>query len=605
MLSSIEPESQPERSRKGGVITCDNRGVVAREAILIGVRPFPVVAILPRIHYSIPATTMEIEQLPQAVIDSLVDALARHNNVPILVTDGSVRRLYIAQDYQTTFEYSRAGSVVQPSLESRGIQPTIEATLLPNLADQSFSLSPTGEAAFAELASHPSIESSRGVGGGVEEALAGLPIYTYRTSNKIRTRLRKHEVAEAAHRADQTRIPLERHGRRATRQTARRGQDSFAEAQAGKGGQKRRRSARGDAEGIEESDPLVDVSIYRLEAWLQNRTNHPTDETQGRRSEWYRTMAKTALEVGGPIAIRELCSLLDEWRRGTAGVNALLAEWRRASMRQRANVDGSRSASAPEGIQYRSALQRQPTALAKPLEVQAFCSAWGALQKADAHSLLIEIVRRHRMADLWETYRAVEAVVEPQSRGVSDRTVAKTMLFHTVYPKHQSSSATTKAKDRDWGHFARQLRHADRWAHLRETLGYGIFALMPRSQLPTSFIEQSLTKPDLALWARLIMACCPRAVELGAAVDTILLRLEAPRRRTRLETRPFSWITGAVSVQELLEDSGETPSVIGSSPGAITPPLSVGTGQISSRDLLDGLFSAEMLQMSPSPFLSE
>lgn len=250
------------------------------------------------------------------------------------------------------------------------------------------------------------------------------------------------------------------------------------------------------------------------------------------------TLVRRAGAVGG-------CDALENWR-------CLLGYWRRSG------------ALGPSQGPSDGAPSQPPAVGAGALEaaLRGFRQAYVAAEKEDATGILQEMMYRHRLASLHLAHRAAEGVLVaegPGDRGVGvgDASVVKRRLFEQLHPDVDGA-----CWERNWGRFNKRLAQGRRWWDVRDRLGVGIFALIPASAVPHSWVER-LTADHFSAWVNLIRKYGADVVRLaGMMDDAVLGALEgrpAPTQRTWIELMDVNALHGVTGsdLPRLLEAARE------------------------------------------------
>ncbi|OAK93372.1 hypothetical protein IQ06DRAFT_354390 [Phaeosphaeriaceae sp. SRC1lsM3a] len=88
--------------------------------------------------------------------------------------------------------------------------------------------------------------------------------------------------------------------------------------------------------------------------------------------------------------------------------------------------------------------------------------------------------------------------------------------------------------DREWEEFRRTLKHGKRWLALEKDFTCGIFALLPKSRIPSTFLERKLTDEIFTLWRRMLRNCSPHAVSMAKDAEQVV-------RMMACDERPPTW----------------------------------------------------------------
>lgn len=255
----------------------------------------------------------------------------------------------------------------------------------------------------------------------------------------------------------------------------------------------------GDKENVEKARRWFTEELKGLEG----------KDAKPRESQAIKKMVKSALSVGGPKSMEEWQTLFRQWRLEITipdGGDTPRLIWEEMDKASRDLL-----------------IERQPHLQKLRPELCEFYRAWNQVNRLEADDILKAIIHRLQLANVREAYnRALSRVTGPGNRGQSQTSRAKVKLFRVVYPDW--AKITQPMKNRltrsDWEKFNDRLKHGKRWSMLRETLGMGVFALMPTSIIPHRFVERNLKVQELELWAQMIHKFNPDAVQLGKMMET-------------------------------------------------------------------------------------
>ncbi|KAF2702528.1 hypothetical protein K504DRAFT_245649 [Pleomassaria siparia CBS 279.74] len=140
-----------------------------------------------------------------------------------------------------------------------------------------------------------------------------------------------------------------------------------------------------------------------------------------------------------------------------------------------------------------------------------------------------EIRHRWKMDELYEEFDRLEKEIKKRNRGTRGRgvrysDVAKEHLFSSTYKRYLGRAAT-KGTDRElWLAFGDYLDWGKRWNVLKKRFGgVGIFGLLPRSLVPNTFVERTLSQARLSQWADMVAECNPDVVQMAARIEPLFL----------------------------------------------------------------------------------
>ena len=243
----------------------------------------------------------------------------------------------------------------------------------------------------------------------------------------------------------------------------------------------------------------------------------------GRKLGW---LAKQADCVG--MGRREASALV--YRASAIGsgeavenVKAILAHWRKNG-----TIDLNRQAppqsSSQSLVTFTSGSQNINAALS------GFRKAFFNVASIEATGILQEILYRHHLAHLYNCYRNAEALLDrarssARGRGVGDASLVKQQLFKALYPSTDTPSSSladsSAPSGKQWRYFTKCLMKGHRWYCMQETLGSGIFALIPTSKIPHSFVER-LSSGVFKVFLELIKRFYPDAIKFGQLIEDFI-----------------------------------------------------------------------------------
>lgn len=223
-----------------------------------------------------------------------------------------------------------------------------------------------------------------------------------------------------------------------------------------------------------------------------------------------------AFAVAGPAAMQDILGLCQRWREGSVWQARLEAE------RKTSALEAEWSGRVPEGEQ-------------KSAIVALHVAAYWALRD-DADDFVRAIVRRRRLADLWDAF---ESLLRPQikpnpgwKRKWAEVVRSRMIEAHPgLEPGGEQYRQVIKS-------FERQLRLGERWCRLRREFGPGIFALLPRIVVSNRWVEQTLKAAQFDAWLDVLKRHNPPdRVVVARAGELIEMALngDEPPIRLRLE----------------------------------------------------------------------
>lgn len=236
-------------------------------------------------------------------------------------------------------------------------------------------------------------------------------------------------------------------------------------------------------------------------SWLAFAGKQPEAQTAGTAS--VSEAIRRATAVGNAEAMRDLQLLLRHWR--------------------------ARHAAEPSSSQAPASSlsqMQQPTT-----ETMIALRDGSASLRARYHYLRVEsaeqlgaglgISRRYHAARLREAYNALVArEVQPERVppiSKKNKGEVQANLYRTVRPRGRAQRG-----DRDYETFLRTLKHGKRWLCLEASFGCGIFALLPKSRVPNTYVERTLTDELLQLWIRTLHHCSPVVVRMAKEITSLI-----------------------------------------------------------------------------------
>lgn len=197
------------------------------------------------------------------------------------------------------------------------------------------------------------------------------------------------------------------------------------------------------------------------------------------------------------------------------------------------------------------------------LAVQAFYSAFQAVNQSEVNGSLQLMFHRHYFADLFYHYRQAETALaaEPldeRPHGVTDAALVKMRLFRSLHPEHTelANPRTNPKSKRDWDNFHTKLEKGRRWLYLRDKTNPGILALIPES-VSNRWIEKDLHFKEFCTWVDLIIFCNQSAITLGKAMLGLQHALSSqsmPEKKIRLEITNMEDLNGYSDTSVLFEE---------------------------------------------------
>ena len=256
----------------------------------------------------------------------------------------------------------------------------------------------------------------------------------------------------------------------------------------------------------EEEDDMQDAYVRengRKLGWLAKQ---PDCMGMGRREA--SALVYRASAIGSGEAVENVKAVLAHWRKnGTVDLN-----WRAGSQ------------SSQSLVTFTCGSQDMNAALS------GFRKAFFDVASIEATGILQEILYRHHLAHLYDCYRNAEALLDrtpssARSRGVGDASLVKQQLFKALYPSTDTPSSSladsSAPSGKQWRYFTKCLYKGHRWYRMQEALGSGIFALIPTSKVPHSFVER-LSSGVFNVFLDLISRFYPDAVKFGRLIEDFM-----------------------------------------------------------------------------------
>jgi hypothetical protein len=154
--------------------------------------------------------------------------------------------------------------------------------------------------------------------------------------------------------------------------------------------------------------------------------------------------------------------------------------------------------------------------------LQDFRDIYFSASKTEARGIGMDMRHRWLLAKVFRRSERLEnrlraQQLRPGRPGYRIKSVAREELFKLLYKRHRTHHGATKqSAPRLWEQFVQSLEHGKRWNQLQESLGGGIFAVLPQRGIPNSWIER-LPKEKYSTWIEMVKTCNPEGVKLGDA----------------------------------------------------------------------------------------
>jgi hypothetical protein len=146
-------------------------------------------------------------------------------------------------------------------------------------------------------------------------------------------------------------------------------------------------------------------------------------------------------------------------------------------------------------------------------------------QRAESLGARCAIERRFHAARAREEYDIRVARRRDPNRdppiSTRDLGVIQRDMFALVSPEH----AEVEPDNLSWSRFQRMLKHGRRWLALERAFTCGIFALIPKTRVPNTFLERKLSDEHFALFIRLLVHCSPLVTRMAKAISDVVERL--------------------------------------------------------------------------------
>ncbi len=272
----------------------------------------------------------------------------------------------------------------------------------------------------------------------------------------------------------------------------------------------------------EEEDNMQDAYIRengRKLAWLAKQ---PNCMGIGRREA--SALVYKASAIGSGEAVENLKAVLAYWRKnGTVDLNR--------------QTPPQLSSQPPQ-----SSSQSLVTSISSSQNINAalsgFRKAFFNVATIEATGILQDILYRHYLAHLYNCYRTAEALLDrtrssARGRGVGNASLVKQQLFNALYPSTDTPSSSlpdsSAPSGKQWRYFTKCLMKGHQWYCMQETLGSGIFALIPTSKIPNSFVER-LSSGVFNVFLELINRFHPDAIKFGRLIDHFIQNALAGRQ---------------------------------------------------------------------------
>jgi hypothetical protein len=183
----------------------------------------------------------------------------------------------------------------------------------------------------------------------------------------------------------------------------------------------------------------------------------------------------------------------------------------------------------PSGTQELLTIVRQPTHSDVDEEIQRVVAlksqlrmVWHTALQGEAKEIMDMYRQRFLMSTIWEVVEELERLLErdedAEASAKRPATRARDEVFFSLYGKSRGG-AKREAK-----HFAHMLDKAKRWNILKQGLGVGIFALIPRCFVK-SWFESTLPVELVVEWGMMLYKCNKNLDTMCQQVEGVLLTL--------------------------------------------------------------------------------
>jgi hypothetical protein len=241
-----------------------------------------------------------------------------------------------------------------------------------------------------------------------------------------------------------------------------------------------------------------------------------------------------ATTVGNSEAVQDLLLALQHWRtpprllarRARGQRHVLAADDAFLALSQQTMVPSS-SSSSSSGTEL---VARDGVSDIAPL-----CHSYARTKGAARSSAFFHIDRRYHAARVREIYehrcaREADPNADPalstQKRGWIQKQLYYDYLHGAEAARQDADAGAVAAAavsgERDWEEFRRTLKYGKRWLALERDFTCGIFALLPKSRIPSTFLERKLTDNLFALWCRMLRHCSPHAVAMAKDAEHVV-----------------------------------------------------------------------------------
>ncbi|KAF2702372.1 hypothetical protein K504DRAFT_459806 [Pleomassaria siparia CBS 279.74] len=212
-------------------------------------------------------------------------------------------------------------------------------------------------------------------------------------------------------------------------------------------------------------------------------------------------------------------------------------------------------------------------------ETENFAYKYFDAQKTHVNGIADDMRHRWKMDGLYEEFERLAKEVKRRNQGTGGRGVAyadqaKDHLFTSTYKKYLGRAATKRTDPELWRAFGDYLDWGKRWNVLKKRFGsIGVFGLLPRSLIPNTFVERTLSQARLSQWADMVAECNPDVMMMAKRIEPLFLACmeesAPPPEFAFLEnlallpqtTRPFTLFLSEQRFEEEESDEGQPNAV--------------------------------------------
>lgn len=225
------------------------------------------------------------------------------------------------------------------------------------------------------------------------------------------------------------------------------------------------------------------------------------------------TLVRKASLIGNASALEDLRLVLCEWRASS-----------RVSSQGTVGPSTVPLSSAP-------AMAHSANGVSTDDDEEDFCRYYEASDRAGQLSAMSTIQKRYYEARMYVCYQhQIDRIAQAKGNAVVSRKAKEEVhltLFRRVRPhSHLRTTEPNWRSATEWLTFRRRIKHGKRWRQLEEAYTAGIFALLPR-EVPSTYVERTLTDNLFAHFVRIIAKCCPHVTSMAKSIaDTVELAMQ-------------------------------------------------------------------------------